>query len=89
MAKTLQCTLEELGGRMSAEEYGLWLAWHGREPLDAGWWQAGMQASVLANVNRTNGADPFTAADFIPDPWTLKPPEPETDPADFVKRNYG
>lgn len=74
---------------MSAEEYGLWMAWHRREPLDAGWYQAAMQASVLANINRGKNSDPYSAADFIPQPWEPQEKTQEMDPAEFVKRTYG
>lgn len=74
---------------MTAEEYGLWMAWHRREPLDAGWYQAGMQASVLANINRGKNSDPYSAADFIPKPWEPQEKPQEMDPAEFVKRTYG
>lgn len=74
---------------MSAQEYGLWMAWHTREPLDAGWWQAGMQASVLANVNRSKDSKPFTSADFMPKPWDVAEPDVELDPMEFVRKNYG
>lgn len=87
LAKTLSCTLEELGERMTAEEYGLWMAWHSREPLDSGWHQAGVLASVVANVNRKAGSDPYRATDFMPDPWKTEEVN-EMDPAEFARR-YG
>lgn len=74
---------------MTAQEYGLWMAWHLRDPLDASWWQAGMQASLTANVNRSKGADPFVATDFMPTPWQEKVPEPEIDIRDFVEKING
>lgn len=73
---------------MTAQEYGLWLAWHSREPLDAGWLQAGMQASLLANINRGKNSEPFSVADFIPQPWD-KQKAAEIDPAAWVKSLNG
>lgn len=33
LAVQLHCTLEELGGRMSSEEFGLWLTFQEEEPI--------------------------------------------------------
>lgn len=74
---------------MTADEYALWAVWHQHEPLDVSWWQAGVVASVLANVYRGDH-EPFHASDFIPrDPWTPVEIAKEIDPADFVRMNYG
>ena len=74
---------------MTAEEYGLWMAWHRREPLDAGWWQTGMVASTIANVNRGKNSEPFMPAQFIPECWAADAENVELDPMEFVKRNHG
>lgn len=81
--------MQELAETITAEEYNLWMAWHMQEPLDASWWQAGMQASTLANVNRGKDVDPFSAADFMPSPWAKKEPENEPDPVEFFKNLNG
>ncbi len=88
LARMLGCTLAELGARMTAEEYGYWMALHRHDPLDGGWFQTGVIASVLANIHRDRSSKPYSAADFIPQPWKQEEQPDEMDPAEFV-RLYG
>jgi hypothetical protein len=77
--------VDELGERMTALEFGEWLALYHYEP----WGDArrdvadGLVAATLANIHRKEGARPFTAVDFAP---YLKPREKtkEVDPMQFL-----
>lgn len=78
--------MEELGWRMTADEFGEWWALYQLEP----WAEArtdvasGLVCATLANINRKESARPFGPLDFAP---YLKPHEEpvEADPADFIK----
>lgn len=61
---------------MSARRFAEWKAYCQIEPFGppAAFWQAGMQASVLANVNRTKPSQKaFQPADFMPAALTEQP----------------
>lgn len=73
---------------MSAQEYGYWRALHRHEPLDSGWHQTGVIASVLANIHRNSKSQPFSASDFMPSPWVEEKAE-EMDPMEFVRQTHG
>jgi len=76
---------------MTAEEYGLWMAQFSAEPwgddrMDVG---MGVIASTLANINRRQGTQPFTVADFAPylraQADAVNPPKEETTPMQFIQ----
>jgi hypothetical protein len=69
-------TVAELGRRMSSAEFSEWQRYAALEPFgplrdDE---RAGVVASVLANVYRPRGRDPFGPADFFIE---LAPPKAE------------
>lgn len=69
LAAQTHCTLEELGERMSAEEFGLWIEFQNEEPIgpQAHWlWLAEILAS-LANgpLKPPAGSKSFSASDFL------------------------
>ncbi len=70
------CTLNELGNRMSAHEFGLHLALHHGEPLLAAHHAAlGTLMAAIANGTLKTPADRlWQASDFVRTPWA--PPEP-------------
>jgi len=79
LALALGCTLEELGARMTAEEFGLWLAFYDLDPFgdQRGDLQAGVVAAAIANYAgkvRSNGAGPASPTEFMP---FLERPEQE------------
>lgn len=82
LALELGRTVAELEDAMTAQEFGEWQAYYGLHPFGAsgGWFRTGVVASTIANVNRSNGSEPFCPADFIPG---KKQEEPEDNPADF------
>lgn len=82
MALALHCTVEELGNRMSAQEFGRWLAYFDEEASDPSsqpvLWSRLM--SVLANGSLARkDKKPFTPEDFLPRRWV--PPPEEAPPA--------
>jgi hypothetical protein len=72
----LGCTVQELGARMSAEEFGEWWALYCHEP----WGEvrsdiaAGVITAMLFNINRREHTRPAGPLDFAP---YLKPREEE------------
>lgn len=76
----MRCTLDELGERMSAEEFGLWLAWFDQEPCDpashAQMWAQHMAALCNGLLARKDKRA-FTPADFLPgDRWQVQDDAP-------------
>ena len=76
---------------MSAEEYGLWMAQFAAEPwgedrMDVG---MGIIASTMANINRRQGAQPYTVSDFAPylrsQDEANNPAKEEDTPMQFIK----
>ena len=61
---------------MSSEELTEWIAYHAISPLDdaRGDLQAGIVASLIANVNRSPQSPAFKPTDFMP---YIDRPEPE------------
>ncbi len=53
---------------MTAIQLREWELYFNEEPFghDLGFYQSGIIASVIANVNRGKGSKPFTPEDFIP-----------------------
>lgn len=79
------CTLEELGQRMSAQEFGLHLALDEREPLTPGM-QVVLSTTLAAIANGALKTPPgrlYNAGDFMRDPW--EPPAPPAPPPDDPK----
>lgn len=65
----MHCTLEELGARMSGEEFGLWMEFLDTEPMGPAS-QPYMLAAVLAALANgplqpPNGKKKFVPSDFI------------------------
>jgi hypothetical protein len=87
LARALGCSVEELGERISAHEFGEWFALYRSEP----WGEVrsdiaiGQVAAVIANVNRSSTTKAFSPMDFCP---YLKPREEpkEMAPAEFLKQ---
>lgn len=86
LALQLGCTLHELGERMTAEEFGLWMALYlvdpwGEQRADL---RAAIVASTVANyagMQRTKSAGRAKPADFMPyrerqDDVVLHDPDP-------------
>lgn len=72
----MRCPVGELGERMTAEEFGLWLAWLENEPADAAVLWASLMAAIANGPMRKRDKSNFTAADFLsPERWQA-PPEP-------------
>lgn len=85
LAAQTHCTLEELGERMSAEEFGLWSAFLDSEPIGpAGAFAALAELlAALANgpLQPPQGRKSFRAQDFI-DVNRWQPPEQAPPPAE-------
>lgn len=80
IAAHLHCTLDELGERMSAQEYGWWLLWFDQEPCDpasfAQMWAQQMAALCNGPLTRRDKRM-FQANDFLPaDRWKVEPDTP-------------
>lgn len=80
IAAHLRCTLDELGARMSAQEFGWWLAWFDQEPCDpaslAQMWSQQMAALYNGPLTRRDKRM-FRADDFLPsDRWRQEPDAP-------------
>lgn len=81
------CSVEELGQRISAHEFGLWWALYLQEP----WAEArtdiaaGMIAATLANVHRGKDVPAFKPLDFAPYLTPREPASKEAAPAQFLK----
>jgi hypothetical protein len=76
----------ELEGAMTAEEFGEWMAFYGQQPfgISGAWFQTGVVASTIANVNRGANSPALSAADFMPrrrEDEAVK----EKDPTEFFK----
>ena len=54
---------------LTSKQVSEWMAYYNIEPWGEGqgFYQAGIIASLIANVNRKKGAKPFKPKDFIPD----------------------
>lgn len=67
LALQLGKTIEELD-EMPSSEFTEWCAFYQLEPwgTDREDWRAGMQASVVANVNRSSKTPEFKPQDFMP-----------------------
>ncbi len=67
----LGCTLDELGQRMSAREFGWWAEFYRQEPFGdtRGDVQAGIVAATVANMagrTRTQQSGAASPSDFVP-----------------------
>jgi len=70
---------------MSAKRFAEWQAYYQVEPFGppAGYWQAGLIASTLANVNRTKKSQKaLTPEDFMPRTMTQAGNEEPGEPVD-------
>ena len=76
--------MAELLRSMSSEELTEWIAYHGINPIDdaRGDLQAGIVASIVANVNRSPKSPAFKPTDFMP---YLDRPEPDSSNA-FIEQ---
>ena len=68
LALRLGRTVAELLQTISSEELTEWIAYHGISPIDdaRGDLQAGIVASIVANVNRSSKTPAFKPSDFMP-----------------------
>lgn len=79
--------MEELGTRMSAAEFGEWMALYQLEP----WGEAradvaaGQVAALIANVHRGRDAPPFKTLDFCPYLQDRTEAPASASPRDFFK----
>lgn len=88
LALVVGCTLDELGQRMTAHEFGLWSALWAEEPwgdvrADV---RAGAIAATVANYagkQRGASAAPAQPADFMPFLQRPQDEAPEPDPAQW------
>lgn len=83
LAALLRCTVAELGQRMSASEFGLWLAFNAVEPILPGtelhlW--ARQMAAVHNGPMLKRDKTPWKAADFVGELWASPPPEDASAP---------
>lgn len=83
----MRCTVDELGERMSAHEFGLWLTWLEREPCDPvselQRWASLMAGTANGPMTKRDKAL-FTRADFLAaDRW--KPPPAPAPPQSRAK----
>ena len=88
LAAQMHCTLEELGERLSAEEFGLWIEFLENEPIGPAS-TLSMLAEVLcalANgpLKPPPGRKSFQAADFF-DATRWAPPPPVVEVAPIVQ----
>ncbi len=93
LALAFGCTLQELGDRMTAREFDLWIAKYRRHP----WGEqradlrAGIIAAAVANYAgkmRKEGTPPAVPTDFMP--YVDKPTaEPETDEEPDPMEHFG
>jgi hypothetical protein len=84
-------TVDELQDAMSAQEFGEWMAFYSIHPFGppGEWFQSGVIASTIANVNRAPNTEAYKPADFIPRRQAEEKPV-EDDPNEFFgKVNNG
>ena len=77
---------------MSAQRFAEWRAYAQLEPFGspAAFWQAGLIASMLANVNRTKSSQKtFTPEDFMPSTLTHHDGADLTESGAQALRDYG
>lgn len=96
LALQFGCTLDELGWRMTADEFGLWAALWSEEPW-GDWradYRAGAVAATVVNMagrTRADTAPHAQPADFMPFMRDRKSEdaEPEPDPREFFRKLKG
>jgi hypothetical protein len=72
--------LQELGERMSPEEFAMWVAFYRlHDPEANANWRAGMIASVIANTHSRRGG--YVPQDFMPAKRDSRPARPRGDEA--------
>lgn len=99
LAAQMACSLEELGERISAEEFGLWLAFNDEEPLGATALQIAVAQirAAIANgpLQPPGGRKSFSASDFFSKRWEAveaaapREPTPEEIEAYFNRKAKG
>lgn len=77
LAAQTHCTLEELGDRMSAEEFGLWEVFNEEEPIGPTAFALAVAQirTAIANgpLQPPQGRKSFSAIDFYPERWQPEP----------------
>jgi hypothetical protein len=80
LALRLGCTVQELGARMTAEEFGEWRVYLEREgltPAQEATRDALLIASTMNGPMQRRDKKPWTPAHILPaDPWSTTPPAP-------------
>lgn len=75
LAREMHRPLHELGEQMTAEEFGLWLAFFDEEPLSPGLTGALAEVMLALHAGLMPKKPGWTLADFLPTRW--KKPEPK------------